>query len=291
MLDYDLDVTAGDVNALFDDAPAPEEQPRNRFLNLVNTMRQRGDLPPAAPADDCPNAECIQGVIPNLTTGKDEPCPDCTRRARLAQLERDLLNADIPLTELHTPWTEVNVEHESWRIVKRYCDKLPDVRARGYNAILAGLPGRGKSLGAALICRAAVEHAFTARMITAQDLINRVLRSYRDDAQESEYEIIQSLAAVDFLVIDDLDAGATKSRSVEVRILTAVIDKREKAGRCTIITTNLTAGAELEAAMGFRAFERIRYKAAQAVFDGPNERQRKHQAAVQDLDAFIMGEG
>lgn len=248
--------------------------------------------PPTAYVGDgdglCVNSDCVGGKIPNYTSGQDTDCPDCLKRVRLERLAQEFEASNIPVSELHTQWGQVNREHPSWQAVKRYCENIPAIRAKGYNGVFVGPPGRGKSLAGALVCRSAVEEGFSARMLTAYDLLSRIRASFSEHATETEHQIITSLAGIDFLVIDDVGAGETKGRALEERVFTGLIDAREKAKRPTIVTTNLI-GSDLETALGFRALERIRYKAAAIVFNGPNERERRHRAEVAELDALVMG--
>ncbi|WP_155300934.1 ATP-binding protein [Deinococcus kurensis] len=269
----------------------------SRFMDFV---RDQGLVPqaPTTPADLpsaaslCGDPHCRDGKYDDGSAGLygDLPdCPTCKAQARLARMELDFGRSALPSSMVQATWESVDTTHASWQKLQRLASRIHDVRARGYNAILAGLPGRGKSLGATLVLRSAIEAGYSARMLTAAQITQMALKTYRRDSTESLEDLLRRLSQPDFLAIDDLGAAETQSRSTEIAVFTQLIDQRVKDKKSTIITANLDASEDFEKALGFRAFERIRYKCAPIAFDGPNYRQAADQAEADELDRFIFG--
>ncbi|MFT2721679.1 ATP-binding protein [Deinococcus sp. A31D244] len=266
---------------------------------LMEFARTQGVIPeaPTTPADLISSSRCGD---PYCRDGKyddgsgihsDLPdCPGCKAQERLERMELDFGRSALPASMVHATWDTVDTTHASWQKLQRLALRIQDVRTKGYNAILAGLPGRGKSLGATLVLRSAIEAGYSARMLTAAQITQMALKTYRRDSTESLEDLLRRLALPDFLAIDDLGAAETQSRGTEIAVFTQLIDQRVKDKKPTIITANLDASEDFEKALGFRAFERIRYKCAPIAFDGPNYRQAADQAEADELDRFIFGD-
>lgn len=242
-------------------------------------------------ASVCGDPYCRDGKYDDGTAlgGHLPDCPTCTRNKRLARMQEEFGRSALPASMAGLTWADVECVHPSWQKLRRLAERIGDVRRKGYNAILAGPPGRGKSLGATMVLRSAIEAGYSARMLTAAQITQMALKTYRRDSTESLEDLLKRLALPDFLAIDDLGAAETQTRGTEIAIFTQLIDQRVKDRKPTIITANLTEDQDFEKALGFRAFERIRYKCAAIEFNGPNYRQAADEAEVDELDRFIFG--
>lgn len=119
------------------------------------------------------------------------------------------------------------------------------------SALVTGPVGVGKSRLAAALVRVALLSGRTARFVLAGDLFSEIRETYRDESEQSERQVVESLCSFDLLVIDDLarEGGFRGRQSSEhvMSILHRVLSKRNGALRRTVVTTNLTID-EIEAA-------------------------------------------
>lgn len=72
--------------------------------------------------------------------------------------------------------------------------------------------------------------------IDAPGLLCRIRSSFRDNARESEMEIIDRLTSCSWLLLDDL--GAEKQTDWSAATLYAIVARRRNAERITLVTTN-----------------------------------------------------
>ncbi|MCL2060596.1 MAG: ATP-binding protein [Oscillospiraceae bacterium] len=100
------------------------------------------------------------------------------------------------------------------------------------NLIMAGPPGAGKSLLAAIIACKAIREGFSVKYKTAHD-ISVELREARSGNSLSGY--IKKMQAYDLLVIEDITFSAPEIKTAQAFF--SIIDKRY-ARKSTIITTN-----------------------------------------------------
>jgi DNA replication protein DnaC len=125
----------------------------------------------------------------------------------------------------------------------------------------------GLAVGAA---RAAAEQGRPVLFVTVPDLLDRLRSSYRGGGP-GEAEVLDSLRAVDLLVLDDL--GAERRRRDDDgwarERLFVLLNHRHDARRQTVLTTNLAPQA-LAALLGERTFWRVWGLAEVVALAGPN---------------------
>lgn len=94
-----------------------------------------------------------------------------------------------------------------------------------------GPVGTGKSYASGCIANALIEQEVTVKMTTLTTIIDDVF------SLEDKTEYINQLARYELLIIDDL--GAERSSDYAIGIVFSVIDRRWRAGKPLLITTNL----------------------------------------------------
>ncbi|BAQ11343.1 phage replication protein [Bacillus sp. OxB-1] len=128
----------------------------------------------------------------------------------------------------------------------------------GKNLLLTGSYGTGKSHLSFSAAKALIELGYSALFLSVPKLLTKIKDTYNSKAQFSENDLLDYIANVDMLVLDDLGAEYTNLRNDGDNWtwtkLFEVIDSR--SGRSTIYTTNLSA-AELEAKVNPRNFSRM----------------------------------
>lgn len=128
----------------------------------------------------------------------------------------------------------------------------------GKNLLLSGTYGTGKSHLSFSVAKKLIEKGHTALFLSAPKLLTKIKETYSNKADFSENDLLNYIATVDLLVLDDLGTEYTNMRNGADNWtwtkLFEVIDSR--SGKHTIYTTNLT-GLELEAKVNARNFSRI----------------------------------
>jgi DNA replication protein DnaC len=136
--------------------------------------------------------------------------------------------------------------------------------------LVTGPTGVGKTRLLAALARHAILGDKRVCYCLARQLLRRIWNTYRDDAGETEEEVIADFSMCDLLVIDDL---AHEGRVSEARLsaLHEIISTRNGNYRPTAISTNLTL-AEIakhyDPALGSRLGAWL-----QVVLTGPDRRQ------------------
>jgi DNA replication protein DnaC len=152
---------------------------------------------------------------------------------------------------------------------------VPDLRASLY---LHGGPGRGKTHLAVAILK---EHYFKskpgsvpyARFVSVTRFLRQLRSTWLRTSTESEDQMIDRLAGVSMLVLDDLGVEC-QSDHVRGTIYT-IVDERYGSGKQTIVTSNLSLrelAEQLHDRMSSRITEMVKGPAGVVEFTGPDRR-------------------
>src|SRR5215471_7555022 len=139
--------------------------------------------------------------------------------------------------------------------------------------ILAGPVGAGKTGLTVALLRECHQRGQSALFVNAPAMLRCVRATYRKDADPSESEgaVVDSLAEVDVLGIDDV--GKERLTQWGSELVYDVVNRRYAAGRRTIVTTNLNA-AQLEVHVGAATFWRLFEQAMWLTVTGNLRRKR-----------------
>jgi DNA replication protein DnaC len=114
----------------------------------------------------------------------------------------------------------------------------------GYGGLyLSGPVGTGKTHLAACLVNELIKREIRVLFGNVLDLLGRLRRSYDEDAQEEEWRIIDELASVPLLIIDDL--GKEKVSEWVEQTLYRVVNARYCENRALVVTSNFSL-SELE---------------------------------------------
>jgi DNA replication protein DnaC len=131
-------------------------------------------------------------------------------------------------------------------VAREFVDTWPAVEA---GILLLGPSGRGKTHLACAILSELVETKGVAGLyVDFSDLLMKIQTSFRPDADLSKESILQPMAEVELLVLDEL--GASKPHPWVLDVLYNLLNTRYNRKRVTIVTSNFED--EPDAASGER---------------------------------------
>ncbi len=120
--------------------------------------------------------------------------------------------------------------------------------------ILAGEYGAGKTGLTVALLRVLAEQGKSVLFVNAPAMLRRVRATYGKQEAETEGAVIDSLAQVEVLAIDDI--GKERLTEWATELLYDVVNRRYSEGRRTIVTTNLAVD-RLEIHLGSATFWRL----------------------------------
>jgi DNA replication protein DnaC len=171
--------------------------------------------------------------------------PQMTERRPLTESEvlAVLEGIGIPKRYLHAKRADISGDY--WKLTEGY-------RTGQHEGLyIHGIPGCGKSHLAAALIRARIESIKVNAEIedasllspgmlwvSVIDLLLEIKRSFKDDSDATEDEVIGKYSRVKYLTLDDI--GVEKTTDWVLQTLYTIIDKRYRDMKRTVITSNLT---------------------------------------------------
>ena len=195
--------------------------------------------PLPVPEDRCPFDLCDGSgfVIDDATN----TASDCRCRAqRVSRARAKTLSGVIPrkyrgvsfdrppVTEIAGPVTAA---------VRRFVSRIDENLDAGRGLWFFGSVGTGKTTLAMLVSRHALEAGRSVAIYSLPRLLAEIRTTFDDDRGNSYVDLIDRLAAVDLLHIDDV--GAEKTSEWVLEQLYSIVNARYENERSVIITTNL----------------------------------------------------
>jgi len=210
------------------------------------------------------------------------PCDGCTtdraeaereaaeieRKAReLVKLEEMLGRAAIPRRFIGRSFDNYRTNSTSQRnaltIARDYAEDFGEHARTGESLLMLGNAGTGKSHLASAILQA-IMPVHCGMYTTAAEVIDIVRETWRRDSDRSQHKLMQMLAEIPLLVIDEV--GVQYGTESEQNTMFQIIDRRYRDRRPVIMMGNLTR-AELHKLLGERVFDRLREVSKVVVFD------------------------
>lgn len=144
-----------------------------------------------------------------------------------------------------------------------YVDLFEENYLAGRSLILSGNVGTGKThLASGIVQLVIRKYGAVAHIVSAAEIIRIAKGAMVRGAEYTERDVINELAGLDLLVIDEI--GAQKGSEYELGLLHEVIDRRYQLVRPTVVVSNLPAST-LGQFIGDRALDRLRQNGGQAV--------------------------
>jgi DNA replication protein DnaC len=204
----------------------------------------------------CPDGRCDgSGFLYDDDTRRAR---DCTcRPRRLARRKARKLAGVIPrryqgVSFDRPPVTQIDATVV--RTVRRYVDTLRERLEEGKGIWFQGDVGTGKTTLAMLISAEALRQSHSVAIYSLPRLLGLLRETFNDESESSLSQLLDRLAAVELLHVDDVGAEQTSPWVLEQ--LYTIVNTRYEDGRAMLLTTNLRPD-ELREQIGERTVSRI----------------------------------
>jgi DNA replication protein DnaC len=204
----------------------------------------------------CPDGRCDgSGFLYDEATRKARDC-SCRPR-RIARRKARKLAGVIPRRYQGVGFDRPPVtliEPTVVRAVRRYADTLEQQLADGRGIWFQGDIGTGKTTLAMLISAEALRQGHSVAIYSLPRLLGLLRESFDDDSEATLSTLLDRLAAVELLHIDDV--GAEQSSPWVLEQLYTIVNTRYEDGRAMVLTTNLDP-PKLREQIGERTVSRL----------------------------------
>lgn len=186
-------------------------------------------------------------------------CAECEHEAYLSRMTSRIEKAGIPADVRHATLANFRPDRLGVKCGEgmvgplKFLEKAGDfANGKLRNLVLAGSPGIGKGHLAAALCIQAIFKGQSVKWAECARLFSEYHRAYSKDATEP---VIEAHARPTLLVLDEICLRDLPADGEE--ILFAILDRRQKAGRRTILLGNHPA-VTAKAWLGARICDRLR---------------------------------
>ena len=204
----------------------------------------------------CPDGRCDGSGF--LYDEETRHARDCTcRPRRLARRKARKFAGVIPrryqgVSFDRPPVTQIDASVV--RTVRRYVDTLEERLEEGKGIWFQGDVGTGKTTLAMLISAEALRRSHSVAIYSLPRLLGLLRETFNDESESSLSQLLDRLAAVELLHVDDVGAEQTSPWVLEQ--LYTIVNTRYEDGRAMLLTTNLRPD-ELREQIGERTVSRI----------------------------------
>lgn len=223
--------------------------------------------------DACPFAECDGS---GFVLGDDLTAVDCRCRAqRVARARSRSLSAVIPRKYRHLAFERppiTDLPAPVVRQVQMYVRQLEAKLRAGEGLWISGDVGTGKTSLAMLVSQQAIDAGHSVAIYSLPRLLAEIRDTFEADTEHSYVDLLDRLASVDLLHIDDVGAERTSPWVLEQ--LYAIINARYEEERAVIITTNLDR-PQLAEQITERTVSRLEEMCDVLVLFGEDRRQKR----------------
>jgi DNA replication protein DnaC len=226
----------------------------------------------------CPHDLCDgTGFLYDEATNTARPCR--CRPQRMARARARSLSAVIPKRFREAGWDRqpvVDLDPTTVRLVRRYAEQIDQHLDEGDGLCFVGDVGTGKTTLAMLVSRSALEAGRTVAIYSLPRLLSEIRTTFGEASGRAHVDLLDRLAAVDLLHLDDLGAENTTPWVLEE--LYSIVNTRYEEQRSIILTTNL-GREELREQIGERTVSRLAEMCLDVPVFGHDRRAERFSAA------------
>jgi DNA replication protein DnaC len=187
----------------------------------------------------CPHNLCDgSGFLYDEETNTARPCR--CRPQRISRARARSLSAVIPRRFRDAAWDRqpvVDLDPTTVRLVRRFAEQVDNHLNEGDGLCFTGSVGTGKTTLAMLVSKSALEAGRSVAIYSLPRLLSEIRTTFGEGSARSHVELLDRLAAVDLLHLDDLGAQNTSPWVLEE--LYSIINTRYEEQRSIVVTTNL----------------------------------------------------
>lgn len=204
-----------------------------------------------------------------FVAGKDRfsSCPKCLEERNVKEAEElkkeaarkiaDRKSASgIPLKYKTACFETLVAAHDKQafaiRYAKRYAEAFEKLRSEGCSIVFYGDPGTGKTHLACAIALHVIKAGFSAKYITAFDLLNAISDTFR--TKQPTHEVVSEYTQTSLLVLDEV--GMQYGKEHDIIWLYKIINTRYVNNLPTIVISNLDE-KKLEEFIGSPTYDRL----------------------------------
>lgn len=156
-------------------------------------------------------------------------------------------------------------------VARDFVENFEENYKTGRTLIFSGKAGTGKSHLAIAIAQAVMPR-YTALYVNALDAIRMIKDTWRKDSEKSELEVLEILAKVSILIIDEV--GVQYGTENEQMLMFDIINRRYRDSKPMILLTNLGTDGFKEF-LTERSYDRLRENGKWVSFDWESYRGKK----------------
>ena len=204
------------------------------------------------PYDMCDGSGFV--VDAETKTARDCRC----RPERIGRARARALSAVIPRRYRDVAFDRapvVDMDPVIVRPVRRFADNVSDQLEAGEGLRFTGDVGTGKTTLAMLVSKSALEAGHSVAIYSLPRLLTELRRTFDEGSRHTHVGLLDRLAAVDLLHLDDLGAENTTAWVLEE--LYSIVNTRYEQQRSILVTTNVTDPEALRDQIGVRTVSRL----------------------------------
>ncbi len=219
----------------------------------------------------CPYGECDGNGLVLQESGDARPCR--CRSERIARNRTRGLHDTIPerYRDLAFDRAPVNqMERETVRHIRRFCEQIESKLDDGKGFLFFGDRGTGKTTLAMLLAQYALRARRTVAIYTAPWLLSQIRSTYEQGAEQTYLGLMERLAAVDLLQLDDMAVASQTDWTLEQ--LYTIVNRRYEDRRSIVVTAELENHEKLGEHIGHRTASRLFEMCETIPLFGPDRR-------------------
>jgi DNA replication protein DnaC len=205
----------------------------------------------------CPFGTCDgSGFV--LREEDDAAVPCRCRPQRVARARTSRLASQIPRKYRGVAFDRhpvTRMEPTFVRAVRRFCEGVDDHLDAGDSFGFFGDRGTGKTTLAMLIAQYALRARRTVAIYTAPWLLSQIRSTYEQGAEQTYLGLMERLAAVDLLQLDDMAVASQTDWTLEQ--LYTIVNRRYEDRRSVVLTADVESPERLGEHVGSRTSSRL----------------------------------